>query len=435
MRLTAPSGRRTIAANDTMLGETRKATRSPRGWIPRSSTGCPGVDEIGKLGAAHGRTTTPVAIHPPARSRLDRGRAPSRRSRVPPGRHRPSHGERGTPRLPCRPAGRSALPAPRRRPERGSGDPRARRCRAAPGRLPGLAPLRERRPIALGEQCERERDREEGDRRHRAARAAREPDCGESRRERRPLPFRPPACHRREDTRDPDRSHDREESRQQEERATPSLAAASRSSSAAPLASATAATSSAAIATRSTALEPCASRVGNVTVIHTRRQRRRPRRASPSPRGERTLSRSTSPTGAPARLPPPPPTAIPSSQPTTTPDRDAGALDAAESHSCQRRAPNHVSRRRAASRSRRMPRAASTVNANRSAAASPPTSSSRVPATSRLALPRAAPRRARRRRTTTTAPSARRGRARVPRDETSISHRRGRPGSTGQTQA
>ena len=72
----------------------------------------------------------------------------------------------------------------------------------------------------------------------------------------------------------------------------------------------------------------------------------------------------------------------PASHPRATPT-SATALDSRplSRRSCHRCAPDHVSRRRAASRSRRMPRAARIVNARSSAAPSPPTSRSRVPAT------------------------------------------------------
>ena len=115
----------------------------------------------------------------------------------------------------------------------------------------------------------------------------------------------------------------------------------------------------------------------------------RPRRSTPSsgatrpsamanPRGDATLRSRTAPAGAPASLAASPPATSrqstrrrrrrpPRWRPSTTVSRP----------SCQRRAPDHVRRVRAASRSRRMPRAARTANASRSAAASPPTSSSR----------------------------------------------------------
>ena len=101
-----------------------------------------------------------------------------------------------------------------------------------------------------------------------------------------------------------------------------------------------------------------------------------------SPAGERTLSRSTAPTGAPARLAASAPTTTPTSQPINAPATATIALSVTvRSRSCQRRAPYQVSLRLAASRSRLMLRAASTAKAKSRAAASPPTSRSRRPAT------------------------------------------------------
>ena len=103
---------------------------------------------------------------------------------------------------------------------------------------------------------------------------------------------------------------------------------------------------------------------------------------SVTPPFERTLSRSTSVTGAPASRAATAPARIPTSQPARTPTTATPALSIPlSSQSCHRRAPNQTSLRRASSRSRRIPRAASTVNASRRAAPSPPTSRRRRPAT------------------------------------------------------
>ena len=124
------------------------------------------------------------------------------------------------------------------------------------------------------------------------------------------------------------------------------------------------------------------SRCGSETVIHTSAAAATAvAAASASPRGERTLSlehigrperrrgsrgqhRDGDPERATRRRTPATATAV-----LSTPPRSA---------SCQRRAPNHVRRRRAGSRSRRIPRAASTVKASSSAAPSPPTRRRRV---------------------------------------------------------
>ncbi len=98
---------------------------------------------------------------------------------------------------------------------------------------------------------------------------------------------------------------------------------------------------------------------------------------------ERVECASTSPTGASARDATTAPAAVPSAQPTAVPTTATAAASVpVKRESCQRLAPNHVSRRRAASVSRRMLTAARIANAKRSAADSPPTSRSLRPATS-----------------------------------------------------
>ena len=110
-----------------------------------------------------------------------------------------------------------------------------------------------------------------------------------------------------------------------------------------------------------------------------RRGRHQSSEASPSP--ERTLRRSTSATGTPARsattAPPRSPTTRPIAVPATA---SAAASATVTSASCQPRAPYQASLRRAASRSGRSVIAASSAKAKSSAAASPPTTPSRRPA-------------------------------------------------------
>ena len=200
-----------------MLGETPSTTRSPGTRSPRSSTGCPGATRSASSCSAR----PDDHVGPPHANTLDRSRVEAEHGHA-------AHALR---------AARTARHAEHRV---RSASLACELGEAAFGshvedtdevlevlahddverhlerRLVAL-PLRERRPIPLREECEREGDGQEGDRRNSAARAARKPDRSQSSRERRPLPLGPPARDRREDARDADRRHDREETGQQEE--------------------------------------------------------------------------------------------------------------------------------------------------------------------------------------------------------------------------
>ena len=76
---------------------------------------------------------------------------------------------------------------------------------------------RQRRPIALGEEREREGDRQEGDRRGGHSRAAAKPHGGEPTRDRPASAIAPPAGEHREHSRDHDRGCDGEEAGQEQQ--------------------------------------------------------------------------------------------------------------------------------------------------------------------------------------------------------------------------
>ena len=202
----------------------------------------------------------------------------------------------------------------------------------------------ERRAISLREQRHGEGDREERDGCERGARPACEADRGESAKAAsrvRDLAPKRASAGKILTTRRPAAiamSPGRSRSRS----AVPSPRA-SWSSSAAPPRSATAITRSAAPATTSSTPTRAPSRDGSDTVIQTSAAASRAvATASPSPVGETTLSRSTSPTGAPERPATMPATTTPAIHPRATPT-SATALDSMppSNASCQRCAPNH----------------------------------------------------------------------------------------------
>jgi hypothetical protein len=82
-------------------------------------------------------------------------------------------------------------------------------------RLLAIGPA-QRRPVPLGEQRQREGDRQECDRRYRGSWTSREPDRSEPRGDAAAPTVRPPASRRREDPSDEDRRRESDEAGQQQ---------------------------------------------------------------------------------------------------------------------------------------------------------------------------------------------------------------------------
>ena len=234
MRRKEPSLTRTIAANDTMLGATRRTISSSGGRIPRSSTASPGstsaASSVVERPDAHSVRQTPTpsmggaveAEHGDAAHALrtpgSSGHAKNRMCRT------SFAGQLGEA------LGRRDVEDPNEVPQVLSNDD----VQGYPERRLLAIGSDERRAVPLGENREREGDGQEGDCRNRSAGATCQPHRGQPRRERGALPLPPPAGQHREDWRNRDRRRDRTSpGRRRRSTADPSPRA-SRSSSATP---------------------------------------------------------------------------------------------------------------------------------------------------------------------------------------------------------
>ena len=238
-----------------------------------------------------------------------------------------------------------------------------------------LLAAHERRPVALGEERESEADDEEGCRDHRIAGVAGERERSEPQAQR----WRAAAGEPLDDPqRRPQQPRDEDGSREGDERGQ------QQSQIAVPTPARELEHDEADRGQRRRIQEPePGSRCPHRDRADEDRGRGEQRRAVPA-QALRTRGRcglSTSQTGAPARCattaPPTAPTASPIAVPANASAPDSATVTSA---SCQPRAPYQASRLRAAARSVRNVIAASSANANRSAAASPPTIPSRRPA-------------------------------------------------------